>query len=44
MTLDDFRDAYPDQALDPINRPTYWPHAPEDQKDYVDKDQPAPSH
>ncbi|XP_058833588.1 ATP synthase subunit d, mitochondrial-like [Topomyia yanbarensis] len=32
MTMEDFRDAYPDQALDPINRPTYWPHTPEDQK------------
>ncbi|EFA01349.1 ATP synthase subunit d, mitochondrial [Tribolium castaneum] len=31
MTMEDFRDAYPEQALDPINRPTFWPHGPEDQ-------------
>lgn len=31
MTMEDYRDAYPDQALDPINRPTYWPHTPEEQ-------------
>lgn len=26
MTMEDFRDAHPDQALDPLNRPTFWPH------------------
>lgn len=31
MTLEDYRDAYPDDALDPINRPTFWPHTPEEQ-------------
>ncbi|XP_063701280.1 ATP synthase subunit d, mitochondrial [Culicoides brevitarsis] len=31
MTYEDFRDSYPEQALDPINRPTYWPHTPEEQ-------------
>lgn len=31
MTMEDFRDAFPDQALDPINRPTFWPHTPEEQ-------------
>lgn len=31
MTMEDYRDAYPEQALDPINRPTLWPHTPEEQ-------------
>ncbi|XP_056636216.1 ATP synthase subunit d, mitochondrial [Diorhabda carinulata] len=38
MTMEDYRDAYPEDALDPINRPTFWPHTPEEQIDYVDKD------
>lgn len=38
--MEDFREAYPDDALDPINRPTFWPHTPEEQLDYVDKDAP----
>lgn len=29
MTMEDFRDAYPEHALDPINKPTIWPHIPE---------------
>lgn len=41
MTLEDFRDAHPDQALDPLNRPTFWPHGPEDQPGYVEKDDAA---
>uniref|UniRef100_T1E341 ATP synthase subunit d, mitochondrial n=1 Tax=Psorophora albipes TaxID=869069 RepID=T1E341_9DIPT len=32
MTMEDYRDAYPDQALDPINRPTFWPHNAEEQE------------
>ena len=31
MTMEDYRDAFPEQALDPINRPTFWPHTPEEQ-------------
>lgn len=31
MTMEDFRDAFPDQALDAINKPTFWPHNPEEQ-------------
>ncbi|CAH1105402.1 unnamed protein product [Psylliodes chrysocephalus] len=38
MTMEDFRDAYPEDAIDPINKPTFWPHTPEEQHDYVDKD------
>lgn len=34
MTMEDYRDAFPDEALDPINRPTFWPHVPEEQLDH----------
>ncbi|KAJ8979850.1 hypothetical protein NQ317_006314 [Molorchus minor] len=44
MTMEDYRDAYPEDALDPINRPTFWPHTPEEQLDYVDKDAAKPAH
>lgn len=37
MTMEDFRDAHPELALDPINKPTFWPHFPEDQLDYVEE-------
>jgi F-type H+-transporting ATPase subunit d len=26
MTMEDFADSFPDQAMDPINKPTFWPH------------------
>ncbi|KAG6459595.1 ATP synthase subunit d, mitochondrial [Manduca sexta] len=42
MTMEDFRDAHPDLALDPINRPTFWPHTPDEQLGYVDPDAPPP--
>uniref|UniRef100_A0A0K8TNX3 ATP synthase subunit d, mitochondrial n=1 Tax=Tabanus bromius TaxID=304241 RepID=A0A0K8TNX3_TABBR len=38
MTMEDYRDAFPEDALDPINRPTFWPHTPEEQVGYVNKD------
>ncbi|XP_045495686.1 ATP synthase subunit d, mitochondrial [Colias croceus] len=44
MTMEDFRDAYPELAIDPINKPTFWPHDEENQLDYVDPDQKAPAH
>ncbi|XP_030767071.1 ATP synthase subunit d, mitochondrial [Sitophilus oryzae] len=44
MTMEDYRDAYPETALDPINRPTYWPHDAEEQIDYVAKDAPPSAH
>lgn len=44
MTMEDFNDAYPEQAMDTVNKPTFWPHEPEDQLGYVDPDQPASSH
>jgi F-type H+-transporting ATPase subunit d len=39
MTMEDYRDAFPDQALDPINRPTLWPHTAEDQPENNPKPQ-----
>ena len=45
MTMEDFRDAYPEEALDPVNRPSFWPHNPEEQLDYVDPERQAhPEH
>ncbi|XP_050301499.1 ATP synthase subunit d, mitochondrial [Anthonomus grandis grandis] len=44
MTMEDYRDAYPAEALDPINKPTFWPHTPEEQVDYVDKDAQPQGH
>lgn len=38
MTLEDYRDSYPDLALDPINKPTFWPHTADEQLDYKPKD------
>ncbi|XP_053607015.1 ATP synthase subunit d, mitochondrial [Plodia interpunctella] len=43
MTMEDYRDAYPEQALDPINRPTFWPHTPEDQPENFKADPNAAS-
>lgn len=34
MTLEDYKNAFPDQALDPLNRPTLWPHTPDQQPGY----------
>ncbi|XP_028026722.1 ATP synthase subunit d, mitochondrial-like [Bombyx mandarina] len=31
MTMEMFYELYPDQALDPVNKPTFWPHTPEEQ-------------
>lgn len=44
MTMEDYRDAYPEDAVDPINKPTFWPHTPEEQLDYVHKDAQQSSH
>lgn len=35
MTMEDFKDSYPELCIDPLNKPTFWPHLPEDQLDYV---------
>lgn len=44
MTMEDYRDAFPEQALDPINRPTFWPHNTEEQVGYKTKEQQEASH
>ncbi|KAL5280533.1 hypothetical protein ACFFRR_004489 [Megaselia abdita] len=31
MTLEDFKEHWPDRAIDPIKKPTFWPHTPEEQ-------------
>lgn len=31
MTMEDFKDSYPDLALDPLNKPTFWPHTHDEQ-------------
>lgn len=41
MTLEDVKDMFPDQALDPLNKPTFWPHNPEEQLDYKRPDAEA---
>ncbi|BET03013.1 ATP synthase [Nesidiocoris tenuis] len=41
MTMEDFAEAHPEEALDPINRPTLWPHEPEDQIGYKPDDKGA---
>uniref|UniRef100_A0A6B2E5X2 ATP synthase subunit d, mitochondrial n=1 Tax=Phlebotomus kandelakii TaxID=1109342 RepID=A0A6B2E5X2_9DIPT len=43
MTMEDFKDAYPDLAIDPLNKPTFWPHNPEEQLGYKPKDAPVSS-
>lgn len=43
MTLEDYKDSYPDEALDTLNKPTYWPHNVEEQLDYEEQDS-APAH
>lgn len=40
MTLEEYRDAFPEEALDPINRPTFWPHEAEEQLGYKASDAP----
>ncbi|KAH8278974.1 hypothetical protein KR018_012093 [Drosophila ironensis] len=39
MTMEDYRDAFPETAIDPINKPTFWPHTPEEQVGYKSKEQ-----
>ncbi|XP_063535711.1 ATP synthase subunit d, mitochondrial [Cydia strobilella] len=44
MTMEDYKDAFPQDAIDPINKPTFWPHNPEEQLDYVDPNKPVGGH
>ncbi|XP_068619371.1 ATP synthase subunit d, mitochondrial-like [Battus philenor] len=41
MTMEMFRDIYPDDALDPVNKPSFWPHNPEEQPGYLTAEQKA---
>ncbi|XP_063367487.1 ATP synthase subunit d, mitochondrial-like [Cydia amplana] len=34
MTMEMVYDMYPGIALDPVNRPTFWPHTPDEQPGY----------
>lgn len=44
MTMEDYRDAYPEDAIDPINNPTFWPHDEEERLDYYANDPDEPHH
>lgn len=39
MTMEDFADSFPDQALDAINKPTFWPHDKAEQEPRVVSDE-----
>jgi F-type H+-transporting ATPase subunit d len=41
MTMEDFADAHPEQAIDPLNRPTFWPH---DEKEQEPRKEPEGHH
>lgn len=43
MTMEDFAEAYPDQAWNP-DKPTIWPHLPEHQPGDEPEPIPAPEH
>jgi len=34
MTLEDAKDMFPELVVDPLNKPTFWPHEAEDQPGY----------
>ncbi|NP_001161446.1 ATP synthase subunit d, mitochondrial [Nasonia vitripennis] len=44
MTMEDFRDAHPELAIDPLNNPTIFPHTPEYQPDPEGTEKPAAQH
>lgn len=44
MTMEDYKEAYPEDSIDPISKPSFWPHNPEEQLGYKSKEQPASSH
>ncbi|XP_063831107.1 ATP synthase subunit d, mitochondrial-like [Ostrinia nubilalis] len=39
MTMEMYAEMFPDLAIDPVNRPTYWPHTPEEQVGYKPPEQ-----
>lgn len=36
MTMEDYYEAHPEEAIDTINKPTFWPHDEDIQPGYVD--------
>lgn len=44
MTMEDFKDAHPELALDPLNKPTFWPHDEDIQPGYVDPNEKEDDH
>lgn len=44
MTMETFYDMYPGVAIDPVNRPTFWPHDAEEQPGYRTADQKDMDH
>ncbi|KAL1129270.1 hypothetical protein AAG570_013799 [Ranatra chinensis] len=43
MTMEDYYDAHPEDQIDALNKPTFWPHTPEEQLDYKATDAHASS-
>ncbi|XP_033215463.1 ATP synthase subunit d, mitochondrial-like [Belonocnema kinseyi] len=43
MTMEDFKDSYPEYALDPLNNPTIYPHDP-DRQPGSEKEEEKSSH
>ncbi|XP_071442385.1 ATP synthase subunit d, mitochondrial-like [Hetaerina americana] len=41
MTMEDYKDSYPELALDSEKRPTFWPHTPEEQPGMEKRDETA---
>lgn len=39
MTLEVFYNVYPEQAMDFVKKPSFWPHTPDEQLGYVDPTQ-----
>lgn len=44
MTMEDYYDAHPEDAIDTLNNPTLWPHDAESQPDYVDPEEGKHAH
>lgn len=44
MTMEDYYDAHPEDAIDTLNNPTFWPHDAESQHDYVDPEEQRHAH
>lgn len=38
MTMEMFAEMFPNDCINPVERPTYWPHTPEEQPGYKPPD------